>query len=104
MKFLCFVFLVERLHTKLATIGHTVFANSLWSYYMLNKDFDKASSIVKDLSDAPYVQYRHLLSDIRSNNNIELGYKLIETIPMFKHLNQNSNLGVIFSAIIDAHG
>lgn len=81
-----------------------VFANSLWSHFMLNKKFDEASNIAKEFENEKFVQYRQLLSDIRTNNNIELGYKLLEVIPIFKEINQNANLGLIYSALIDSYG
>jgi len=71
---------------------------------MLNKEFDKAFNLVKELENENYIQYRQLLSDIRTNNNIELGLKLLEVLPKFKKINQNANSGVIYSAIIDSYG
>lgn len=71
---------------------------------MLNKEFDKALNIAKELEHENFIQYRQLLSDIRTNNNIELGYKLLEMLPKFKEINQNANSGVIYSAIIDSYG
>jgi len=71
---------------------------------MLNKKFDEASNISKEFENEKFVQYRQLLADIRTNNNIELGYKLLEVIPTFKEVNQNANLGIIYSAIIDSYG
>lgn len=97
-------FLVERLHAKVSTHGYKIFANSLWSYFMIINDFDKANNIVKELENQKFIQYRHLLTDIRSNNNIEMGYKLLEIIPSFKEINQNSNIGLVYSAIIDSYG
>lgn len=98
------IFLVERLHTKVSAYGHNIFANSLWSYFMLNNEFDKADNFVKELENDKYIQYRHLLSAIRLNANFELGYKLIEVMSNFKEINQNSTIGLIYSAIIDAYG
>lgn len=100
----CFIFLVERLHTKVSAHGYSVFSNALWSYFMLNKDFDKAINIGKDMENVKFVQYRQLLSEIRSSNNVELGFKLIDILPIFKKINLNSNLGVVYSAIIDSYG
>lgn len=71
---------------------------------MLNKEFDKALNIVKEFENENFIQYRQLLSDIRMNNNIELGYKLLEMLPTFREINQNSNSGIIYSAIIDSYG
>jgi len=71
---------------------------------MLNKKFDEASNIAKEFESEKFIQYRQLLSDVRTNNNIELGYKLLEAIPTFKEFNQKSNLGIVYSAIIDSFG
>lgn len=98
-----FIPTIERLHTKVSPHGYMVFANSLWSHFMLNKKFDEASNIAKEFENEKFVQYRQLLSDIRTNNNIELGYKLLEVIPIFKEINQNANLGLIYSALIDSY-
>lgn len=81
-----------------------MFANSLWSYFMLNKEFDKANNIIKELENEKFVQYRQLLSKIRKDNNVELGYKLLDVIPNLKELNQNSAMGLVYSAIIDVYG
>ncbi|KAL4132665.1 hypothetical protein QTP88_009784 [Uroleucon formosanum] len=98
-----FIPMIERLHTKVSPHGHKIFANSLWSHFMLNKKFDEASNIAKEFENEKFVQYRQLLSDIRINNNIELGYKLLEVMPIFKKINQSANLGIIYSAIIDSY-
>ncbi|XP_025193243.1 leucine-rich PPR motif-containing protein, mitochondrial [Melanaphis sacchari] len=95
--------IIERLHTKVSPHGYKIFANSLWSHFMLNKKFDEAFKIAKELENEKFIQYRQLLSDIRSNNNIELGYKLLEVLPKFKETNQNANLGIVYSAIIDSY-
>jgi len=71
---------------------------------MLNKRFDDAANIIKELKNAKFIQYRQLLSDIRSNNNIELGNKLLEILPNFKEINQPTNIGLVYSALIDAYG
>jgi len=71
---------------------------------MLNKKFDEAFNIANEFENEKFVQFRQLLSDIRSNNNIELGYKLLEVLPKFKAANQNGNLGIVYSAIIDSYG
>jgi len=71
---------------------------------MLNNEFDKASIIGKELENDKFIQYRHLLNNIRTNNNIELANKLLEVFPTFKRLNQNSNIGIIYSALIDSYG
>jgi len=94
---------IERLHSKVSAHGYIVFANSLWSYFMLNKQFDNATNIVKELENSKFVQYRQLLTDIRTNNNIELGNKLLEIIPQFKEINHNANIGLVYSALIDAY-
>lgn len=96
--------LVERLHKKVLPYGYILFGNSLWSYYMLSKDFEKAKILAKDFENEKYIQYRQLLSDIRSNHNIELAYKLLEIFPIFKTINQNINSGLVYSAIIDSYG
>lgn len=96
--------LVERLNTKVSPHGYKVFANCLWSHFMMNNMFDEANNIAKEFENEKFVQYRHLLSDIRLNKNIELGHKLIEIIPTFKEVNQNANLGIVYSAIIDSYG
>lgn len=98
------LFLVERLHSKVSAHGHIVFANSLWSYFMLNKQFDNADNILKELKNSKFIQYRQLLSDIRTNNNIELGNKLLEIIPHLKEISQSTNIGLVYSALIDAYG
>lgn len=97
-------FLVEKLHAKLSVNGYTILANSLLSYFLLNKDFDKATIISKELEHEKFIQYRQLLADIRLNNNIDIGYKLLEIIPILKGINQNSNIGLVYSAIIDSYG
>lgn len=74
------------------------------SYFLLNKDFDKAIIISKELENEKFIQYRQLLSDIRMNHNVEMGYKLLEIIPNLKGINQNSNIGLVYSAIIDSYG
>jgi len=99
-----FVFLVERLHAKVSGRGHIIFANSLWSHYMLNKQFDNAANIIKEFENSKFIQYRQLLSDIRSNNNIELGNKLLEILPNLKEINHPANIGLVYSALIDAYG
>lgn len=71
---------------------------------MLNKEFDKATLITKVLENEKFIQYRQLLADIRLNNNIELGYKLLEVLPILKEINQNANSGLVYSAIIDSYG
>lgn len=101
---LYFILLVERLHKKVSAHGHKLFANSLWSHYMLNKDFEKAKILATEFENDKFIQYRQLLSEIRSNHNIELGYKLIEILPTFKTMNQNTNIGLVYSAIIDSYG
>lgn len=98
------MFLVERLHKKVSGHGYKVFGNSLWSHYMLNNDFEKAKILAKDFEDDKFIQYRQLLAEIRSNNNVELGYKFLEIIPILKSLNQNVNSGLVYSAIIDSYG
>lgn len=70
----------------------------------MNKEFDKAAIVAKELETEQYVQYRQLLSEVRSNNNIELGYKLLEIIPALRNINQKSNLGLVYSSIIDSYG
>lgn len=98
------IFLVERLNSKVISHDQKVFANSLWSYFMLNKEYEKADLIANDLENEQYIQFRYLLNDIRSKNNIEVGYKFIEVMPRFKRLTQNTNLGLIYSAMIDSYG
>lgn len=71
---------------------------------MINNEFDKAINIVKELENEHYIQYRHLLSEIRMKNNTELGYKLLEIIPSFKEINLNSSNGLVYSALIDSYG
>lgn len=71
---------------------------------MLNKKFDEAFKIAHEFENEKFIQYRQLLSDIRSNHNIELGYKLLEVLPKFKATNQNANLGLVYSAVIDSYG
>lgn len=99
-----FPFSVERLNTKIISHGHKMLTNSLWTYFMLNKEFEKATTIVKDLENEKFLQYRHLLSDIRLKNNIEAAYKFIEILPGFKKINQSTTLGLIYSALIDSYG
>lgn len=98
------MFLVERLHSKISKHGHSVFANSLWSYFMLNNEFDKAFNMAQQFKNVQHIQYRQLLNAIRSSNNIELGLKLVETLPIFEGINQNKNIGLVYSAIIDSYG
>lgn len=81
-----------------------MFANALWTYFLLNKEFDKAFNIAKELENEKFLQYRHVLIDIRKNNNIELGYKFLEMLPTFKNINCDSTIGLIYSAIIDSYG
>lgn len=81
-----------------------MFANTLWTYFLLNKEFDKAFNIAKELENEKFFQYRHALIDIRKNNNIELGYKFLEMLPTFKNINRDSTSGLIYSAIIDSYG
>lgn len=72
---------------------------------MLNKEFDKAIDIAKEFENKKFVQYRQLLSEIRTNNNVELGFKLLEMVPnKLKGLNQDVNIGLVYSAIIDSFG
>ncbi|CAH1737969.1 unnamed protein product [Aphis gossypii] len=98
-----FIPIIERLHTKVSPFGYKIFANSLWSHFMLNKKFDEAFKIAHEFENEKFIQYRQLLSDIRSNHNIELGYKLLEVLPKFKATNQNANLGLVYSAVIDSY-
>lgn len=58
----------------------------------------------KELENEKFIQYRQILANIRVNHNIETGYKLIEIIPNLKGINQNSNIGLVYSAIIDSYG
>jgi len=71
---------------------------------MLNKKFDEAFNIAHEFESEKFIQFRQLLSDIRSNHNIELGYKLLEVFPKFKAANQNANIGLVYSAVIDSYG
>lgn len=70
---------------------------------MLNKNFDRAADISKDLENTKVLQFRHLLTEIRSNHNIELGQKFIEILPIFKEINQNQSIGLAYSAMIDSY-
>lgn len=81
-----------------------MFANALWTYFLLNKEFDKAFNIAKELENEKFFQYRRVLIDIRTNNNIELGHKFLEMLPTFKNINRDSTIGLIYSAIIDSYG
>lgn len=99
-----FEFLVERLNSKVIPQGLKGFANSLWSYFMLNKEYEKATIIAKDLENEQYIQYRYLLNDIRTNNNIEVGYKFIELMPSFKKFDHSTSLGLVYSAMVDSYG
>ncbi|VVC25742.1 Pentatricopeptide repeat,Tetratricopeptide-like helical domain [Cinara cedri] len=98
-----FVPFVERLNSKVISHGHIEFANSLWSYFMLNKEYEKALTLVKVFEDAKFIQYRYLLSEIRLNNNIEMAHKFLEILPSFKNIDQNKNAGLIYSAMIDSY-
>lgn len=71
---------------------------------MLNKEYEKAATLVKVLEDSKFIQYRYLLSDIRLNNNIEIAHKLLEILPSFKEIDHNKNAGLIYSAMIDSYG
>lgn len=71
---------------------------------MMSKEFDKADNIAKEFENEPHIQYRHLLSDIRVNNNTEMGYKLLEVLPSFKEINLHANIGLVYSAILDSYG
>ncbi|XP_050423237.1 leucine-rich PPR motif-containing protein, mitochondrial-like [Adelges cooleyi] len=95
---------IEEINSKLAPKGITVFANSLWSYFMLNNEFDKADKLIGDLDVSTRIQYRHILVNIRSKGNFELGQKLLSTISKLKGLaNKNTNLGLVYCALIDGH-
>lgn len=74
------------------------------TYFLLNKDFAKATTISKELENEKFIQYRQLLADIRLNHNVEMGYQLLKIIPNLKGINQNSNTGLIYSALIDSYG
>ncbi|XP_050542701.1 leucine-rich PPR motif-containing protein, mitochondrial-like isoform X8 [Daktulosphaira vitifoliae] len=96
--------LIENIEAILKSKGNTVFTNSLWSYFMLNGAYNKAEKLISSLENCERIQYRHILADIRSNNNVELGTKMLEMIPKLKALpNKNSNKGLIYSALIDGY-
>lgn len=72
---------------------------------MVNKDYDNAVNISKELENVKFIQYRQLLSEIRTNNDVDLGFKLVEIISNnLKGMNQNINIGLVYSAIIDSYG
>jgi len=71
---------------------------------MLNKQFDNAANIVKEIENSRTIQYRQLLSKIRLNNDVELGIKLLEVLPNFKQSNYATNAGLVYSALIDTYG